>query len=96
MKKIILQVLCGLLLLQHIVYARPIHNTGYFWEILSVILLIAIVLGFFIGSAFALITVSLAGLRNSAGEVPQKKAIWIGGVSGSLLLCIIAVYLVVF
>jgi|GEM_PF-5505108 len=96
MKKIFLQGLSGLLLMQQIAYARPIHNTGYFWEILSVILVIAIVLGFFIGSAFALITVSLAGLKNNAGEVPQKKAIWIGGVSGSLLLCVIAVYLVVF
>lgn len=96
MKKIIVQAFIGLLLLQNILFARPIHNTGYFWEILSVILLIAIVLGFFIGSAFALITVSLAGLKNNSGEVPQKKAIWIGGISGSVLLCIIAVYLVVF
>ncbi|MGH1364044.1 MAG: hypothetical protein ACRBF0_10840 [Calditrichia bacterium] len=79
-----------------IALARPIHNTGYFWEILSVILLIALVLGFFIGSAFGLISVSLLGLKNASGEVPQKKAIWIGGVSGSVLLTLIAVYLVVF
>lgn len=74
-------------------FAAPLpRDSPYFIPAVTVTTIVAMLLGFMIGSTFALILTSLAG--ENADPDRNRKAIKIGGIAGSLL-AVLTIYIFV-